>query len=83
MQNTVSFTLPASQKQVSFTVTKQNRPFSNNFTLMGIKRFVRTRNGRDAVSVLVKCTQDSQEPGRIYYCVFTYKGTLLECHTVN
>jgi hypothetical protein len=83
MQNTVSFTLPASQKQISFNVSKDNRPFSNNFVLMGIKRFLRTRNGRDAVSVLVKCTQDSIEPGRIYYCVFTYKGTLLECHTVN
>jgi hypothetical protein len=82
MQNVISFTLPASQKQISFTVTKDNRPFSNNFVLMGIKRFLRTRNGRDAVSVLVKCT-NSKEDGRIYYCVYTYKGTLLECHTVN
>ena len=83
MQNTVSFTLPSTQKQISFTVKKDNRPFSNNFVLMGIKRFLRTRNGRDAVSVLVKCTADSMEPGRIYYCVYTYKGTLLECFTVN
>jgi hypothetical protein len=83
MQNTVSFTLPASGKTVNFTVKGDNRPFSNNFVLMGIKRFVRTRNGRPAVSVLVKCTNDSREPGRIYYCVFTYKGTLCECHTVN
>ena len=82
MLNNVAFTLPASGKQISFTATKQNRPFSNNFVLMGIKRFLRTRNGRDAVSVLVKCT-NSQEDGRIYYCVYTYKGTLLECHTVN
>jgi hypothetical protein len=83
MQNTVAFTLPSTQKQISFTVNKKNRPFSNNFVLMGIKRFVRTTNGRDAVSVLVKCTEDSMEPGRIYYCVYTYKGTLLECSTVN
>lgn len=83
MQNTVAFTLPSSQKQVSFKVNKNNRPFSNNFTFMGIKRFVRTRNGRDAVSVLVKCTQDSLEPGRVYFCTYTYKGTLLECFTVN
>ncbi len=83
MQNTVSFTLPSTQKQISFNVSKDNLPFNNNFVLMGIKRFLRTRNGRDAVSVLVKCTNDSMEPGRIYYCVFTYKGTLLECHTVN
>lgn len=82
MLNTIAFTLPASQKQVNFTVTKSNLPYSNNFVLMGIKRFVRTRNGRDAVSVLVKCT-NSKEDGRIYYCVYTYKGTLLECHTVN
>jgi hypothetical protein len=83
MQNTVAFTLPASGKSVNFTVTQTNRPFNNNFVLMGIKRFLRTRNGRDAVSVLVKCTNDSMEPGRVYFCVYTYKGTLLECHTVN
>jgi len=83
MQNTISFTLPASGKSVNFTVTKKNRPFSNNFVLLGIKRFVRTRNGRDAVEVLVKCTNDSKEAGRIYYCLFTYKGTLLACDTCN
>jgi hypothetical protein len=79
MQNVVSFTLPSTGNVVNFTVTKKNRPFSNNFVLMGVKRFVRTRNGRDAVEVLVKCTNDSKEPGRIYYCLFTYKGTLLSC----
>jgi hypothetical protein len=79
MQNTISFLVPSTQKAVKFTVTKENRPFSNNFTLMGLKRFVRTRNGRDAVEVLVKCTQDSNEPGRVYFCVYTYKGTLLSC----
>lgn len=83
MQNVISFTLPSSGKTVNFTVTGKNRPFSNNFVLMGIKRFVRTRNGRDGVEVLVKCTNDSNEPGRIYYCLFTYKGTLLGCDTVN
>lgn len=83
MQNTVSFTLPSTQKTVNFTATKKNLPFSNNFVLMGLKRFVRTRNGRDAVEVLVKCTNDSKEPGRIYYCLFTYKGTLLACDTCN
>ena len=82
MQNVISFVQPSTQKQISFTATKKNRPFSNNFVLMGLKRFVRTRNGRDAVEVLVKCT-NSREDGRIYYCVYTYAGTLLECHTVN
>ena len=79
MQNTVSFTLPSTLKTVNFTATKKNRPFSNNFVLQGIKRFVRTRNGRDAVEVLVKCTNDSMEPGRVYFCLYTYKGTLLSC----
>jgi len=79
MLNTVAFTLPASGKTVNFTANKKNRPYSNNFVLMGVKRFVRTRNGRDAVEVLVKCTNDSYEPGRVYFCLYTYKGTLLEC----
>ena len=83
MQNTITFTQLSTQKQISFAVSKKNRPFSNNFVLMGIKRFVRTRNGRDAVAVLVKCTEDSLEPGRIYYCVYIYAGTLVECFTVN
>lgn len=82
MLNVISFVQPSTQKTVNFTVTKDNLPFSNNFVLMGIKRFLRTRNGRPAVSVLVKCT-NSREDGRIYYCVYTYKGTLLECFTVN
>jgi hypothetical protein len=79
MQNTIAFTLPSNQKQISFTVSKRNRPYSNNFELMGIKRFIRTRNGRDAVELLVKCTNDSKEPGRVYFCTYTYKGTLLSC----
>ena len=79
MQNTVSFVQPSTQKNVSFVATKKNRPFSNNFVLLGVKRFVRTRNGRDAVEVLVKCTQDSNEPGRVYFCTYTYKGTLMSC----
>ena len=83
MQNTIAFTLPSNNKQVSFKVNKKNLPFSNNFTLMGIKRFLRTRNGRDAVSVLVKCTTNSNEPGRIYICMFTQAGTLLACNTLN
>ena len=83
MQNTIAFTQLSTNKSITFTVSKKNRPFSNNFVLMGIKRFVRTRNGRDAVAVLVKCTKDSYEEGRIYYCVYTYAGTLVECFTVN
>ena len=83
MQNTIAFTQLSTNKRISFTVTDTNKPFNNNFSMMGVKRFVRTRNGRDAVAVLVKCTKDSMEEGRIYYCVYTYKGTLLECHTVN
>ena len=83
MQNTISFTQPSTNKSISFNVSKDNLPFNNNFVLMGIKRFVRTRNGRNAVEVLVKCTNDSMEPGRIYYCLFTYKGTLLACKTCN
>ena len=79
MQNTIAFTLPSNQKQISFTVSKRNRPYSNNFELMGIKRFIRTRNGRPAVELLVKCTTDSMEPGRVYFCTYTYKGTLLSC----
>lgn len=79
MQNVNTITY----NNVNISVAKKQRPFSNNFVLLKVAGAVRTRNGRDAVAVYVKCTADSYEPGRIYYCVFTLKGNLLECCTVN
>jgi hypothetical protein len=78
MQNTITF------NAVSFAVNKRNRPWGNNFVqTQHAATAVRTRNGRDAVAVYVKCTADSREAGRVYYCVYTLKGTLQECCTVN
>ena len=65
------------------SINAKNLPFSNNFVQQKYVRTERTRNGRNAFVVVVKCTTNSLEPGRIYYCVYTYAGTLLECHTMN
>jgi hypothetical protein len=72
-----------SHNAVTFAVKAKNRPFSNNFVQHKVAGTVRTRNGRDAVAVYVKCTDDSREPGRIYLCVYTLAGTLLQCESYN
>jgi len=63
----------------SVTVANAQRPFSNNFLFNRAIKTVRTRNGRDAYVVSVTCAADSNEPGRVYFCTYTAKGTLLEC----
>jgi hypothetical protein len=60
-------------------VSNKQRPFSNDFVVKRIQGPVRTRNGRDAVEVVVQATPTSIEPYRVYYCVYTLKGTLLSC----
>lgn len=65
------------------TVTNKNRPFSNNFVQTKYLRTERTRNGRNAFVVIVKCTANSKEPGRSYICMYTAKGTLLACNTLD
>ena len=77
MQNTVTSPF------VQFTVSKKNLPFGNTFVQRKFVRTERTRNGRNAIVVYVTCTQNSKEPGRIYMCKFTEKGTLLSCITAN
>ena len=80
MQNTIL--VPSLQNPV-ISINAKNRPFSNNFVQTQYYKTLRTRNGRDAHVVIVKCTSDSMEPGRLYCCTFTTKGTLLSCYTLN
>ena len=68
---------------VSVKVNKKNLPFGNTFVQRKFVRTERTRNGRNAIVVYVTCTQNSKEPGRVYMCTFTEKGTLLSCITAN
>ena len=77
MQNTVV------TPSANISITAKNRPFSNNFVQTQFVKTMRTRNGRDAFVVVVKCTSDSMEPGRLYCCTFTQAGTLLACYTLN
>jgi hypothetical protein len=60
-------------------VSNKNRPFSNNFVVKHIQGPVRTRNGRNALAVVVQATATSLDPNRVYNCVYTLKGTLLSC----
>ncbi len=62
----------------SFTVTKKdNKPFSNNFIMLKSK--MTQYNGQDEITAYVKCTADSKEPGRVYVCVYSLTGKLMEC----
>jgi hypothetical protein len=68
---------------LTVTVNNKNRPYRNNFTQVEFLKMLRTRNGRDAMLVLVKCTADSTEPGRLYSVVYTLNGTMMSCNTEN
>ena len=79
MQNVNTICVPNNVVNISAT----NLPYSNNFVQTEYVRTVRTRNGRNAFVVIVKCTTNSLEPGRLYACTYTQKGTLLNCYTLN
>ena len=65
------------------SITQTNLPFNNNFVQTKYVRTERTRNGRNAFVVIVKCTANSMEPGRSYICMYTQAGTLLACNTLD
>jgi hypothetical protein len=79
MQNANIICVPNHVVNISAT----NRPFNNSFVQTNYVKTMRTRNGRNAFVVIVTCTADSMEPGRMYCCVYTTKGTLLSCYTLN
>ena len=64
----------------TFTATNKNRPFGNNFVVLKalVSAFVPSE-----IEAVVKCTANSKEPGRTYYCIFSTTGTLLSCNTLN
>ena len=64
----------------NFTVTNKNRPFGNNFVVQ--KAVVSTMQANE-IECVVKCTTNSKEPGRTYYCIYSTSGTLLSCNTLN
>jgi hypothetical protein len=64
----------------NFTVTNKNKPFGNNFVVL--TALVSTMQANE-IECIVKCTAQSKEPGRTYYCIYTTKGTLITCSTLN
>lgn len=63
-----------------FTATPFNRPFGNNFkTLLALVSPMQANE----IECVVECTKDSKEPGRTYYCIYTFSGTLVSCSTLN
>ena len=63
-----------------FTVTNNNKPFGNNFVVQ--KALVSTMQANE-IECIVKCTANSKEPGRTYYCIYSTNGELLACNTLN
>ncbi len=67
---------------ITFKVTKRaNKPFSNNFVMLNSK--ITQYAGQDEITAFVKCTTDSLEAGRIYACIYSTKGDLVACNTIN
>lgn len=65
----------------AFVVTGHDRPFSNDFVVL--RASVEKYRGKNEVICYVKCTETSNEPGRIYVCAYSTKGKLKGCDTVN
>jgi|LauGreSuBDMM15SN_2_FD.fasta_scaffold773075_1 hypothetical protein len=75
MQNTVVVA------PYSFKVTKtKNKPFGNNFNT--IKAIVSTMQANE-IECVVKCTANSKDPNRSYYCIYSTSGELLACNTLD
>jgi hypothetical protein len=61
-------------------VSKAQLPFSNNF--VQIKDIEQVEPNE--VQTYVKCTSNSNEPGRIYFVAYSKAtGELVECYTTN
>jgi len=65
----------------NFVVKGKQRPFSNNFVVQSAK--IVKYNGQDEIACVVLCTNDSKEPGRVYFVQYSTKGRLQECNTLN
>jgi len=65
------------------SIKVKEKPFNNNFTQEKYIKTIKTSNGLDAYVVVVKCTDDSAEPGRLYACTYTTTGRMLDCYTLN
>jgi hypothetical protein len=64
----------------NFTVTNKNRPFGNNFV---VQKALVSAFDENEIECVVLCTANSKEPGRTYYCIYSTKGSLLSCSTLN
>jgi hypothetical protein len=65
----------------SINVQLKELPFSNKFVAKNVRVIT---HKRDTLFTLhAHCTADSNEPGRIYYCVYNFKGELEACNTLN
>lgn len=80
MLNTIVYTANnANASQRKFVVSKRNLPYKNNFVQLSAAMF------DDAITlrVLVQCTEDSREPGRVYACLYNVAGSLQGCVSVT
>lgn len=66
---------------VTLKIAKKNLPFGNNFTQLAAK--IVQYEGVDEVLAHVKCTKDSNEPGRTYSVNYSFAGKLEACNTTN
>lgn len=79
MLNTITYPANNAAKQRKFVVSKRNLPYKNNFTQLSAAVF----EDSITVRVLVQCTADSREPGRIYACLYNIAGSLQGCVSIN
>ncbi len=66
---------------VTLHIAKKQLPYSNNFVQQSAT--LQQYKGKDEVHAVVVCTNDSKEPLRMYSCIYSMKGVLLGCCTLN
>lgn len=65
---------------VTIKVSKKQLPFGNNF----VQSSILVQEEPNEVQAYVTCTQNSREPGRIYFVAYSKaNGELIECYTMN
>jgi hypothetical protein len=65
----------------NINVAKKQLPFSNSFTMLQSKVIADSK--RLLINAIVQCTDDSYEAGRHYAVVYTLKGKLVSCWTLD
>ena len=65
------------KQKLVLDIAASERPYSTNFTQVAAQQFDST------IEAVLRCTRNSNEPGRLYHATFSPQGRLIAAHTLN